>query len=80
MLTELTFEGENNFLLGTPDGKPCRLREPAVYSGDWIGKPLPYVEKMGEEMAECEWDVRLKFSETNIVEMDGSFHGSRAGF
>jgi hypothetical protein len=80
MLNELTFEGENNFLLGTPDGKPCRLREPAVYSGDWIGKPLPYVEKMGEEMTECEWDVRLKFSETNIVEMDGSFHGSRAGF
>lgn len=80
-LTEnLTIAGEDNFLISTPDGKPCRIHEPAVYSGEWTGKPLPFIEELGKSTMECEWQVKIKISESAIIDTDGSFHGRRASF
>ncbi len=79
-LTEnLVLEGEDNFLLGTPDGSPCRITQPEIYSGDWIGKPLPYIQKMGTEDMQCNWEVKIKAGNT-IINTDGGFYGDRSNF
>ncbi len=84
MTENLTVSGEDNFLLGTPDGEPCRLNEPALYAGEWAVKPLPYVESLGENrpMMECKWNLKLKYGSaaTSVIETDGTFWGTRSGF
>lgn len=84
MTENLTVSGEDNFLIGTPDGEPCRMHEPDLYAGDWNGKPLPYVEKMGENMPdlECKWDLKIKYggNPEDLVETNGTFWGTRSGF
>ncbi len=80
-LTEnLTVAGEDNFLISTPDGKPCRLLEPTIYSGDWTGKPLPYIEDLGSATAECDWEVKIKVSASEIINTAGTFSGRRTSF
>lgn len=80
-LTEnLTIGGEDNFLISTPDGKPCRIYEPSVYSGEWTGKPLPYIEDLGKAEMQCEWDVKIKVSASEIINTEGTFSGKRASF
>lgn len=80
----LTISGEDNFLIGTPDGVPCQLYEPELYAGEWNGKPLPYAEKMGKDMPmlECEWDVNIKYGSDagQTINTMGTFHGVRSGF
>jgi hypothetical protein len=84
MTDNLTVSGEDNFLIGTPDGVPCRLLEPELYAGDWNGKPLPYIESMGENkpMLECQWDLKIKYGDQpeDLIETDGTFWGTRSGF
>lgn len=80
-LTEnLTVSGEDNFLISTPTGKPCRIREPAVYGGEWNGKPLPYIEDLGSTQTACEWDVKIKVSSSEIIQTEGTFSGKRSSF
>jgi hypothetical protein len=84
MTDNLTVSGEDNFLIGTPDGEPCRLYEPDQYAGEWNGKPLPYVEAMGDNKPElkCKWDLKIKYGgdPEDVVETDGTFWGTRSGF
>lgn len=80
-LTEnLTLSGEDNFLLATPTGTPCKLVEPEAYTGAWIGKPLPYIDGLGTDSMLCEWDVKIRISQDTIIETDGTFSGNRTGF
>ncbi len=84
LTTQLTISGEDNFLIGTADGVPCKVHEPAAYAGDWASKPLPYVEKLGENQPslECQWDVDIKYGDAPdaIIETGGTFHGVRSAF
>lgn len=80
---QLIFDGDDHFLIGTPEGRPCTIHQPDNYVGtNWPGYPLPYIQKLGQEDAamQCEWDVRIKFSETNTTNMNGKFYGERDGF
>jgi len=80
-LTEnLTISGEDNFLLSTVPGKPCTLIEPEIYTGAWVGKPLPYIQSLGKSTMQCEWDVKIRISANTIIDTDGSFYGTRSGF
>ena len=80
----LTVSGEDNFLIGTPDGEPCRVHEPELYAGDWATKPLPYIEKLGENRPslECKWNLKLKYGSDpdSVIETGGTFFGERTGF
>lgn len=80
-LTEnLTLSGEDNFLVSTPAGKPCKLVEPEIYTGAWIGKPLPYIEGLGTASMQCEWDVKIRISANTLIQTEGTFNGKRSGF
>lgn len=84
MTESLTVTGEDNFLIGSPDGEPCRLHEPATYAGEWAVKPLPYVEALGEDRPdmECKWNLKIKYGgdPTDLIETEGTFWGNRSGF
>lgn len=75
----LVLEGEDGFVMSTPAGTPCRIIEPALYAGDWDGKPLAYGEKLGTDMAECKWDVKIAAGDTTI-DAEANFHGTRTTF
>ncbi len=77
---ELTAQGEDNFLISTPEGEGCQLLLSEDYVGEWPGKPLPYVDRMGEEepaTARCEWSVLVKFGSDTQTTINGKFHGNR---
>lgn len=79
-LTEnLVLEGEDNFLLGTPNGAPCEIYQPQLYSGDWVGKPLPYIEAFGTDTMECQWDVKIRAGSA-FIQTEGTFNGGRSSF
>lgn len=79
-LTEnLVLEGADNFVLGTPDDAPCAIHQPDLYSGEWMGKPLPYIQSMGTSSVECAWDVKIRAGSA-LIQTDGAFHGTRNEF
>ena len=75
----LVADGAETFLIGTPQDAPCTmgLAEAGAYQGDWPGKPLPFIETLGEEENRCEWEVRIKFSQDNEANVSGNFYGTR---
>jgi hypothetical protein len=78
---KLVLNGENSFLIGTPEGEGCELHQPTTYPPvDGGGKILPYIERMGEEAPEdarCKWNVRIRFSESTQATVTGKFHGTK---
>lgn len=84
MTNSLTVSGEDNFLIGTPDGEPCRLHEPASYPAEWEVKPLPYIANFGENRPsnECNWNLKIKYGSdaASMINTRGTFYGPRAGF
>lgn len=84
MTTNLTVAGDDNFLIGSPTGEPCRLHEPAAYPAEWEVKPLPYIAAFGENRpgSECNWSLKIKYgSDVNsMIDTRGTFYGPRAGF
>jgi hypothetical protein len=78
---KLVVSGEDSFHIGSPEGEGCELHQPTTYPPvDGGGKILPYVEKMGQEAPEtarCDWNVRIRFSESNQATITGKFHGTK---
>lgn len=77
---KLVADGDNTFIISTPVGKDCTMLPPEVYASPWPGEPLPYVQQLGEKepiTKQCEWDVKIKFSENNTKTMSGLFYGDR---
>ncbi len=77
---KLTVDGANNLLIGTPAGKPCKIIEPETYAADWVGKPLPYGDMLGNERVECEWEMKIKISSSTTIDAPSTFFGTRTGF
>lgn len=77
---KLVADGANTFIISTPVGKDCTMLPPEVYASPWPGEPLPYVQQLGQKepvTKQCEWDVKIKFSENNTKTMGGLFYGDR---
>jgi hypothetical protein len=77
---ELTAQGDDNFLISTPEGEGCELLLSEDYVGEWPGKPLPYVDRMGADepaTARCEWSVVVKFGSDTQTTINGKFNGTR---
>ncbi len=77
LVDNLTVSGEDNFLISTPADKPCRLNEPEMYAGEWIGKPFPYAESMGNPDMQCDWEVKIGINENTQINADATFYGNR---
>lgn len=77
---KLTIGGADNLLIGTPAGKPCKIIEPELYAPDWVGKPLPYAETLGSDKVECEWEMKIKISDSTTIDAPSTFFGTRSGF
>lgn len=77
----LVLDGDERFVIGTPDGKGCQLYLPEMFVGEWPGKPLPYIERMGEappRMGQCEWTAKIKYSDgADPVTLDGTWNAER---
>ncbi len=82
--TNLVYDGNERFLISTPQNRPCTLHQPNNYIGsNWPGYPLPYIHTLGQgdpQEMQCRWDVKIKFSEGNVASMGGRFYGEREGF
>ena len=77
---ELTAQGDDNFLIGTPEGDGCQLYPSEDYVGEWPGKPLPYIDQMGKDepaTLRCKWDVVVKFSSNTQTTINGKFNATR---
>ena len=73
----LVLEGDDRFVIGTPVGVSCQMSGPESYVGDWPGKPLPYIEKLGASDMRCKWDVKIKYSQSEEpLNMNGEFYST----
>ena len=77
---ELTAQGDDNFLIATPEGEGCQLYPAEDYVGEWPGKPLPYIDSMGKDDPDtlrCKWAVEVKFSSNTQTQINGEFNAVR---
>lgn len=79
---KLVADGEDNFLISTPEDNHCTMLGPDAYPQMWDGMPLPLIESMGEAEPlnkQCVWDVDIKFSSNaaDARKINGTFYGSR---
>ena len=75
--TTLVADGGESFSIESAPSKPCAMTPPDAYGSPWPGEPLPYVAGLGQKepmSAQCEWDVKVRFSQNNTRSMNGSFY------
>ena len=72
-------DGDDHFMIGTPEGNHCEIQQPDQYTDGWPGAPFPYIATFGQDGdARCHWDTQIDYNGDGTVnaEIPGWFDGA----